>query len=218
MTVQTYAAVLPDGISAQDFLAHALVGGHALAPRFWTNARRRHRDQLVGYQPGRRALCAGGRLDLLDLRGQREAVAAWAAVRYHHWFQLARGTRDAKPLAAFLRRHATAPQQYPRSEAEHDFWSQPRINAMVLHNHTVADPQLWLSPTQVEMFQAGQKAYVQYSMDAALACDKIILPTGEVLAPASDFMADRIAYHQQALAHLRALRGSQRLIAVTRNS
>ncbi|WP_428962991.1 hypothetical protein [Micromonospora fluostatini] len=208
-------AGLPDDLLTGDRLdAHFGVTG-TLTPLFWAapRLRRWQRHQMIGLRAGRPVPCAGGPVRLLDLAGMRHAAAVGAGIRYQVWHRVVHGTRPALPWPAFETRHLADPHRYTLDQASADFHAQPRVHAMRLHAATTGPGQP--SVGELEMIQAGQIAYQHYRAASAVAADAMLTADGRRLAPASDILAHRITYLDQALAHLAALGPNQRLLAVT---
>jgi hypothetical protein len=218
-TVHTMIVCLPDDLPGEALIAHQLathfgVPGN-LAARFWAvpGLRPWQRHQMIGLHRGRPAACVGGPLRLLDLPGMRHAAAVGAGLRHQLWQQAVHGTRPATPWPAIQARHLANPDRYPMDVAAADFHAQPRVHAMRLHAATNPGPG---RPDigELEMYQAGPQAYQRYCATTAVVGDAMLTADGRQLAPASDALADRTTYIEQALRHLDALAPDQRLIAV----
>ncbi|MFG1888087.1 hypothetical protein ACGFIR_09485 [Micromonospora sp. NPDC049051] len=210
---------LPDDLPADALTAHHLdkhfgVTG-TLTPLFWAIPQLRlwQRHHMIGLRKGRPAPCAGGPVTLLDLVGMRHAAAVGAGIRHQIWQQVVHGTRPAIPWPVFETRHLTDPDRYPYDTATADFHAQPRVHAIRLH--AAATPGTGQPGVgELEMYQAGQMAYQHYRAGSAVAGDAMLTADGRKLAPASDALAHRITYLEQALAHLDTLDTNQRLLAV----
>ncbi|SCL56351.1 hypothetical protein GA0070603_2189 [Micromonospora chersina] len=218
-TIATMIICLPDALPAQALTSHQLdthlnVTG-TLTPVFWAVAQLRvwQRQQMIGLRKGRPGPCAGGPVRLLDLHGMRHAAAVGAGIRYQIWQQVVHGTRAATPWPLFETRHLTDPDRYPLDTAIAEFHAQPRVHAMRLHAAAAPGPGQ-PSVGELEMYQAGQMAYQHYRAASAVAGDAMLTADGRKLAPASDALAHRITYLEQALAHLDTLDPDQRLLAV----
>jgi hypothetical protein len=218
-TIATMVICLPGDLPAEALTSHHLdshfgVTG-AITPLFWAAASLRpwHRHLMIGLRKGRPVPCAGGPVRLLDLAGMRHAAAVGAAIRYQIWQQVVHGTRPATPWPVFETRHLTDPHRYPLDTAIADFHAQPRVHAMRLHAATHPGPGQ-PGVGELEMYQAGQVAYQHYRAATAVAADAMLTADGRKLAPASDALAHRITYFEQALAHLDTLGPDQRLLAV----
>lgn len=218
-TIQSMLICLPDGFPAQALTRYHLdrhVGVPAtLHARLWA---RPHlwpwqRRQLITPGAGRPMCCAGGPVRMLDLAGMRHAAGVGAGIRHQRWQHVVRGTRPAHPWPAFQARHLAGPAQYPRTQAETDFWSQPRVNAMRLHN-LVSHPSAGLPLQDLEAFQAGPIAYQHFSAARAVCGDALLTPGGYQLAPASDALAHRVTYLDEASRYLDGIDATQRLITV----
>src|SRR4029453_8956697 len=102
----------------------------------------------------------------------------------------------------------------PRERAESDFFNQPRVNAIRMHNAASHGPA-HLSVGELEMFQAGPMAYQHYRATTAVCGDALLTPDGHQLAPASDALCHRVTYLEQAGRSLDTVEPDQRLLAVT---
>ncbi|MEU5565541.1 hypothetical protein [Micromonospora musae] len=211
---------LPDDLPAQALTSHQLdihfgVTG-TLTTLYWAAPRLRlwQRHQLIGARNGRPIVCAGGPVRLLDLPGLRHAAAVGAGIRHQMWQQIVHSTRPATPWPVFESRHLTDPDRYPLDRASEDFHAQPRVHAMRLHAATSPGAG-HCGVGELEMYQAGQVAYQHYRAASAVAGDAMLTADGHHLAPASDALAHRITYLEQALAHLDTVGPEQRLLAVS---
>lgn len=218
-TIATMVICLPDGLPVQALTRYQLdthfgVAG-TLTPLFWAVPQLRwwQRQQMIGLRQGRPVSCAGGPVRLLDLHGMRHAAAVGAGIRYQIWQRVVHGTRPAVPWPVFETRHLADPDRYPLDTAIADFHAQPRVHAMRLHT-AVTPGSGHPDVGELEMYQAGQMAYQHYRAASAIAGDAMLTADGQRLAPASDALAHRITYLEQALAHLDTLDPDQRLIAV----
>ncbi|MDH6466055.1 hypothetical protein M2302_006261 [Micromonospora sp. A200] len=218
-TIATMIVCLPDELPAEALTARHLhtqfgVAG-TLTPLFWAVPQLRlwQRQQMISLRKGRPASCAGGPVRLLDLQGMRHAAGVGAGIRYQVWQQVVHGTRPATPWPVFASRHLTDPQKYPLEVATADFHAQPRVNAMRMH--AAATPGTGQpNPGELEMYQAGQMAYQHYHATSAFAGDALLTADGRKLAPASDALAHRVTYLEQALRYLDTVEPDQRLLAV----
>jgi hypothetical protein len=219
-TVRTMIVLLPDALPHEPLTAHTLdrhFGVHGiLQPRYWASTRLRmwQRQQMVLLRKGSPAYCAGGPVRLLDLTGLRHAAGVGAGIRHQVFTAATRGTRPAWPWHAYQAKHDQYPDRYSLADAARDFYAQPRITAMRMHN-AVNPTAGHLDPTEVEMYQAGQMAYQYYSAATAICGDALLTDDGRRVAPASDALTDRTTYIEQAMRLLETLDDEQRLIAVT---
>jgi hypothetical protein len=210
---------LPDGLPSQALSASQLdrhfgVSG-TLQARFWAVEamwlwQAKH---LITARKGKPVYCAGGPVKLLELAGMRQAAAMGAGIRHQLWQQVVQGTQPARPWHLFQARHLAEPATYPLQRAETDFWNQPRVNAMRLHN-AASYGAAHLAVQELEMFQAGPLAYQHYSASAAVCGDALLTPQGHKFAPASDALAHRVTYLEQAGRYLDTVEVDQRLLAV----
>jgi hypothetical protein len=218
-TVRTMIVCVPDelpreALTNRQLDTHFKVRG-TLAPRFWVSkaAHVWQRRDLFDLRKGNQPCCAGGPIRLLDLVGMRRAAAMGAGIRHQAWYSVVRGTRDAKPWSVFAHRHLADPATYTWETAKAEYGAQPRINAMRMHN-AVAFGGGVLDTAELEMFQAGPSAYMNFHAGNAVAADALLTLDGGKLAPVSDFMADRATYLEQARRYLETVTDSQRLLAV----
>jgi len=218
-TITSMIVCLPDALPAQALTAHQLdrhfgVSGTVQA-RFWAveSMWLWQTRQLINARKGKPVYCAGGPVKLLELAGMRQAAGMAAGIRHQLWQQVVHGTRPAHAWNAFEARHLADPDKYPRERAEADFWNQPRVNAMRLHN-TASYGAAHLAVQDLEAFQAGPVAYQHYSATTAICGDALLTPDGHKFAPASDALAHRVTYLEQACRYLDNLEPDQRLLAV----
>lgn len=221
-TIRTMIVCLPDGLPSQTLTAvqldrHFGVSG-TLSAQFWAIPALRiwQRNQLFGMRKaskGSPTSCAGGPVKLLDLQGMRHAAGVGAGIRHQLWQQVVQGTRPAHAWPAYLASHLANPAKYPREQAEAEFWNQPRVNAMRLHN-AASYGAAHLAIEDLEMFQAGAVAYQHHSAATAVLGDALLTPDGRKFAPASDTLAHRVTYLEQAGRYLDTVEPDQRLIAV----
>jgi hypothetical protein len=218
-TIRSMIVCLPDGLPSQALTASRLdrhfgVSG-TLQARFWAVEGMwvwQH-QQLFTPRKGRPVSCAGGPVKLLDLAGMRQAAGVGAGIRHQVWQQVVHGTRPAHPWRVFQTRHLADPAKYPLDRAEAEFWNQPRVNAMRLHN-AAGYGTAHLAVAELEMFQAGPIAYQHYSATTAVCGDALLTPEGHRFAPASDALAHRVTYLEQAARYLDTVEADQRLLAV----
>lgn len=219
VTIRAIVVCLPDGLPQESLTAthldrHFGVSG-TLSSRFWVHRTTRlwQRGRLVGLRQGRPAYCAGGPVRLLDLAGMRLAAGVGAGIRHQVWQQAVHGTRPATPWTAYLAQHQQDPDKYPLEAVQAEFYDQPRVNAMRMHNAaSYGAAQLALG--ELEMFQAGCVAYQHYSATTAVCGDALLTPEGHRLAPISDSFAHRVTYLERANRYLDTLGPDQRLLAV----
>ncbi|MGS2619309.1 hypothetical protein ACVCAH_33015 [Micromonospora sp. LZ34] len=214
MIVCLLAELPGEALTAHQLATHFGVPG-TLTAHFWAVPRLRlwQRQCMIGLRKGHPAPCAGGPVRLLDLNGMRHAAAVDAGIRHQIWQHAVHGTRPAIPWPVFEARHLANPDRYSYDAATADFHAQPRVNAMRLHAAANPGPGQ-PSVGELEMYQAGALAYQHYSAASAVVGDALLTADGGKLAPASDALADRTTYIEQALRYLDALAPSQRLIAV----
>jgi hypothetical protein len=219
-TVRTMIVVQPEYLASQTLnsagLAQQFGGRATVQPRFMARQSLKiwQRSQLVGLRKGSPAWCAGGPARLLDLDGLRYAAGIWASVRHELFSSVVNGTRPARPWHVVLGEHLADPDCYSRQEAWDDFLSQPRVNAMRLHNSFNPGVGV-LDLLEVEVYQAGSVAYRHYSAATAVCGDALLYDDGTRLAPASDALLHRTTYLEQSLRMVDTLPDGQRLVAVT---
>ncbi|MFG2043961.1 hypothetical protein [Dactylosporangium sp. NPDC048998] len=218
-TVKVMIVCVPDelpgeALTSRQLDTHFGVSG-TLAPRFWATPSMWmwQRSQLVDPRKGRPVYCAGGPVRLLDLAGMRHAAGVGAGVRHQVWSRVVQGTRPAMPWPQLLHQHLADPARLSLQDAIARYNNQPRVIAMRMHN-AVSYGAGRLDLRELEMFQAGPVAYQHYAATTALAADTVILADGTRLAPASDAVAHRVTYLEQATRYLDAIDADQRLLAV----
>ncbi|MEU8607762.1 hypothetical protein AB0C29_07160 [Actinoplanes sp. NPDC048791] len=210
---------LHDGLPSHALTAHQLyrhfgVSG-TLQPRFWAVEARwlwqtRH---LIAPRKGKPTSCAGGPVKLLELAGLRHAAGLGAGIRHQVWQHVVHGTPPARAWHVYEARHLAEPATYPLQRAEADFFGQPRVNAMRLHN-AASYGAAHLAVEELEMFQAGPLAYQHYSAATAVCADALLTADGHKLAPTSNALAHRVTYLEQAGRHLDTVDTGQRLLAI----
>jgi len=218
-TIRTMIVCLPDELPREALTASRLdrhfgVSG-TLSPRFWASQAMWlwQRNQLFGLRKGRPAYCAGGPVKLLDLQGMRHAAGMGAGIRFQVWQRVVHGTRPARSWTEFHARHLADPAKYPYERAQADFYNQPRVNAMRMHN-AASYGAAQVLVEELEMLQAGPVAYQHYSATTAVCGDALLTSEGHKFAPASDALAHRVTYLEQARRHLDTVEPDQRLLAV----
>ncbi|WP_308200994.1 hypothetical protein [Actinoplanes sp. M2I2] len=218
-TITTMIVCLPDGLSSDALTAHQLhrhfsVDG-TLQARLWTMPKLRpwQRRQMFDLRKGTPAYCAGGPARLLNLTGLRYAAGVGAGIRHQQWRQAVQGTKPAQPWVHFHSRHLNDPSKYSWDTAAADFWRQPRITAMRMHN--AVNPLVPLQIGELEMLQAGASAYQHYSALTAICGDALLTEQGHHITPDTDAFSDRATYLEHASHYLAGLADDQRLLAVT---
>ncbi|MFI7077167.1 hypothetical protein ACIBO1_07730 [Micromonospora sp. NPDC049903] len=152
-------------------------------------------------------LAAGGRKSRLDLTRTAATAAHHAAMRWRAWnIHINATTRPARPWEDFLAQHHADPGKVSLNEARRRFEQQPRIVAMIAHH---------FDPYELPVYQAGEATYTGLHWRTALIGDALITTEGRLLTPASDSVADRFRFLNQACAYIRSLRADARLCAIT---
>ena len=149
---------------------------------------------------------------MLDVAGLRQSYRMAAGLRYQTFTAVTRGTRDARPWVHYLQRHLNDPD-YSMAQAETDYRNQPRVLAVRAHN-AVTYGRSQLDEHELEMFQAGPTGYANYQLLVAMAADALLTWDGHRLAPASDRMADRLTYLQNANRYLDTTDPHTRVVAI----
>jgi hypothetical protein len=156
-------------------------------------------------------LAAGGRKSRLDLpsmsqRAANEAIARWRAWNMH----INASTPSARVWEDFLAQHHADPTKVTMAEARRRFEQQPRVLAMLAHagGHV-------LDPYELSLYQAGEATYAGLHWRTALIGDVLITSDGRIMRPASDSLADRFRFLNDACMYLRSLGDRARLCAVT---
>lgn len=220
LTDQVVTVCFAPGDDADWFAASEKV--HDLLHANGTPARRyhvRHRrligwlTRFIGYylldaarRFGAVTMAAGGRKSRLDLTGTAAKAAHDAALRWRAWnTHIAATTRPARPFEDYLAQHHADPAKVSVAEARRRFEQQPRVLAMLAHH---------FDPYELSVYQSGEATYAGLHWRIALIGDALITTDGRLLTPASDSVADRFRFLNEACAYLRGLRSSARLCAV----
>lgn len=219
LTIRTMIICVPSEVPGEALCSRSVektlgVRG-TLSARFLARAGVRpwQRRHLIDVRRGTPSWCAGGPVRLLDLPGTRYTAALAAGVRYQHWSQIVAGTPHATPWPVQEARALAKPDRYPLDAARQDFARQPRVLAMRMHNANDFGQPVDLA--ELEMLQAGCRAYQDYWAGQAWAGDTLLTADGRHLAPVSDSFTDRIAYLAEANRHLESLEDDVRLLALT---
>jgi hypothetical protein len=170
--------------------------------------------QLSAPRKGRPLYCAGGPVNLLDLDGVRHAAGFGAGVRHTQWQHVVHGTPRAHAWHVFQGRHLSEPAKYSLARAEAEFWGQPRVSAMRLHNMN-QPPAGQLPIEHLEMFEAGAATYQHYAAASTLCGDAVLTADGRTIKPAGDALSFRITYLDLATRHLETIAPAERLLAIT---
>jgi len=157
---------------------------------------------------------AGGRKGRLDLNGGAATAATQARLRWHAWnHYMNTTTATAKPARTwedFQAIHQADPAKLSLNEARRRFEQQPRIVAMLAYSGAHE-----FDPYELAAYQAGEHAYAGLHWRIAIVGDLLITAEGKVLKPASDTIADRMRFFNEAIKYLKSLKSSARLCAVT---
>ena len=156
-------------------------------------------------------LAAGGRKSRLDLPGMsmiasNEAVARWRIWKAH----INATTPTARVWEDFLAQHHNDPAKVSLTEARRRFEQQPRVLAML----AFAGGNIF-DPYELSLYQAGEATYAGLHWRVALIGDALITTDNRIMRPASDSVADRFRFLNDACAYLRALDNRARLCGVT---
>jgi hypothetical protein len=160
---------------------------------------------------GAHTMAAGGRTGRLDLNGGAVKAANDARLRWHAWNQhINNTTKPARTWEDFQALHHADPAKLSLAEARRRFEQQPRILAMLAYAgaHT-------FDPYELAAYQAGEATYAGLHWRIAIVGDLLITAEGKLLKPASDSLADRIRFFNEAIKYLRSLKSSAHLCAVT---
>jgi hypothetical protein len=156
---------------------------------------------------------AGGRLRRLNLPQAGQTAWLEATARWATWQQITTGLRPATAWQVYQRRHRQAPDKFSLPDARRAFLAQPAVAAMLAHNAIPGTRQL--DPHELDAYQAGQRAYATCYMLAATCGQAMLTTDGAWLQPDGDAFTDRLAYLQQAAAHLHQLPRSATVVALT---
>ncbi|GGL20230.1 hypothetical protein [Mangrovihabitans endophyticus] len=153
---------------------------------------------------------AGGRKSRLDLPGMSLIAANAAITRWRAWqAHISAATPAARVWEDFLAQHHADPDKLSLAEARRRFEQQPRVLAMLAH----ADGHLF-DPYELALYQAGEATYAGWHWRVALIGDALITTDGRLLQPASDSVADRFRFLNDACAYVRHLHAHARLCAL----
>jgi hypothetical protein len=155
-------------------------------------------------------LAAGGRKNRLDLPGMSLTAANEATARWRAWhLHINATTKPARVWEDFLAQHHADPDKVPLAEARRRFEQQPRVLAMLAHpgGHT-------FDPYELSLYRAGEATYAALHWRIALIGDALITTDGRLLRPATDSLADRFRFLNDACSYLRSLHSHARLCAV----
>ena len=155
---------------------------------------------------------AGGRLRRLNLAAAGQAAWLEATARWATWRHITAGLKTASPWQIYERRHRQAPDKFSLPEARRAFLAQPAVAAMLAHNAIPGARRL--DPYELDGFQAGQRAYATCRMLAATCGHAMLTTDGAWLQPDGDTFTDRLAYLQQAAAHLHQLPRTATVVAL----
>ena len=116
---------------------------------------------------------------------------------------------NTRTWADYLAQHHADPAKVTLAEARRRFEAQPRIVAMLAYPGAHE-----FDPYELEAYQAGQAAYTALHWRNAIVGDLLITAEGKLLQPASDSLADRLRFFNEAINYLRSLKSRDRLCAV----
>jgi len=206
----------PDGDVALGGGEYATPSSHLWVARTWWW---QHRD-LLRYRKIRNmvpGLCAGGQRHRINFTAMQAAAAYQAASVWQTWAKVVHGTDRAKTPAeidAQLRGKPGNAKAADPDEVRRRFDAQPRIIAMRMHN--AANPTATqLDPHDIEILQAGQGVYQNYSAARAVCGDAVQTATGARIEAAGPSLQQRMEFLHQATRLLTGLPARQRIVAVT---
>jgi hypothetical protein len=153
---------------------------------------------------------AGGRKSRLDLLGMSQDAANEAIARWRAWnMHINATTKPARVWEDFLAQHHNDPAKVSMTEARRRFEQQPRVLAMLAYagGHT-------FDPYELALYQAGEATYAGLHWRTALIGDALITADGRLMRPATNSVADRFRFLNDACAYLRSLHNHARLCAV----
>ena len=156
-------------------------------------------------------MAAGGRKSRLDLPGMSQVAANEAIARWRAWnMHINATTRPARPWEDFVAQHQADPAKVSLTEARRRFENQPRVIAMLAYagGHT-------FDPYELSLYQTNEATYAGLHWRIALIGDALITTDGRLMRPATDTLADRFRFLNDACAYLRTLNNRARLCAVT---
>lgn len=155
-------------------------------------------------------LAAGGRKSRLDLPGMSMIASNDAIARWRAWnFHINATTKPARLWEDFLAQHNADPAKVSLAEARRRFEQQPRVLAMLAYAGGYV-----FDPYELSLYQAGEATYAGLYWRIALIGDALITTDGRIMRPASDSLADRFRFLNDACMYLRNLNKRARLCAV----
>jgi hypothetical protein len=155
-------------------------------------------------------VAAGGRISRLDLPGMSLVAANEAITRWRAWnMHINATTRPARVWEDFLAQHHADPAKVGLTEARRRFEQQPRVFAMLAYSGGHI-----FDPYELSLYQAGEATYAGLHWRVALIGDALITTDGRIMRPATDSVADRFRFLNDACAYLRRLNNHARLCAV----
>jgi hypothetical protein len=156
-------------------------------------------------------MAAGGRKSRLDLPGMSQVAANEATARWRAWnMHINATTRPARVWEDFVAQHRADPAKVSMAEARRRFENQPRVIAMLGYagGHT-------FDPYELSVYQTNEATYSGLHWRIALIGDALITTDGRLMRPATDTVADRFRFLNDACAYLRTLNNRARVCAVT---
>jgi hypothetical protein len=156
-------------------------------------------------------MAAGGRKSRLDLPGMSQVAANEAIARWRAWnMHINATTRPARPWEDFVAQHQADPAKVSMTEARRRFENQPRVIAMLAYagGHT-------FDPYELSLYQTNEATYAGLHWRIALIGDALITTDGRLMRPATDTVADRFRFLNDACAYLHTLNNRARVCAVT---
>jgi hypothetical protein len=134
-----------------------------------------------------------------------QAITRWRAWNMH----INATTPTARVWEDFLAQHHNDPTKVSMTEARRRFEQQPRVLAMLAFagGHV-------MDPYELSLYQAGEATYAGLCWRVALIGDALITTDGRLMRPATESVADRFRFLNDACCYLRSLNNRARLCAV----
>jgi hypothetical protein len=202
----TPTAQLPGAASAA-LAAHQMTTAGP-AGHFLSGTRRT--GNLVQHLQG---ITAGGPVKLLNLRAMREHAHLDHSNLWTLWNDVVTGAPAAKPWWHFHDRHLADLKRYSIAQAQSAYLAQTRVTRM--RGYNARPDRLAVLPTgELEILEAGQDAYATYGWLSAVPGEAMLTLDGALLRPHSSRLDDQWSYLEHANAHVHAMAGDDRLVAV----
>jgi hypothetical protein len=150
-----------------------------------------------------------------------------AAAMYQRWEEVTANTPPAAPTIEFFHRYVADPENYTITQAVFDFMAQPRVRALLEHDHILRRyPRFTSNPEDfadvIDEFQQGKDEFISYNSAAAVHGYGLLTLDGQWLSPARpsamtlpiETHEDRVAFLQAAEDYLASLTADTQLVII----